>query len=57
MTNASAPAATPAAAQNWLQSLLVYLKPRVIGMLFLGFSAGLPNLLVFSTLSGVAANQ
>ena len=51
MTNASAPAATPAAAQNWLQSLLVYLKPRVIGMLFLGFSAGLPFLLVFSTLS------
>lgn len=51
MTNASATAATPADTRNWLESLLVYLKPRVIGMLFLGFSAGLPFLLVFSTLS------
>ena len=51
MTNVSAPAATTPAAQNWRDSFLVYLKPRVIGMLFLGFSAGLPFLLVFSTLS------
>ena len=51
MMNASAPAAPPPAAHNWRESLLVYLKPRVIGMLFLGFSAGLPFLLVFSTLS------
>ena len=51
MTNASAPAVPPPAAHNWRVSLLVYLKPRVIGMLFLGFSAGLPFLLVFSTLS------
>ena len=29
----------------------VYLKPRVIGMLFLGFSAGLPLLLVGGTFS------
>ena len=36
---------------SWRESLLVYTKPRVIGMLFLGFSAGLPFLLVFSTLS------
>ena len=50
MTNASAPAAAGAAAQSWLDSFLVYRKPRVIGMLFLGFSAGLPFLLVFSTL-------
>ncbi len=50
MTNSSAPAALPAS-QNWIESFLVYLKPRVIGMLFLGFSAGLPFLLVFSTLS------
>ena len=37
---------------SWRESLEVYLKPRVIGMLFLGFSAGLPFLLVFNTLSG-----
>ncbi|MDH3561643.1 MAG: AmpG family muropeptide MFS transporter, partial [Gammaproteobacteria bacterium] len=29
----------------------IYLQPRVAGMIFLGFSAGLPFLLVFSTLS------
>lgn len=34
-----------------LNSLRIYLHPRVIGMLFLGFSAGLPLLLVFGTLS------
>ncbi len=51
MTNAYAPAATGAATQGWRESLLVYRKPRVLGMLFLGFSAGLPFLLVFSTLS------
>ena len=39
------------AQQSWLSSLAVYLKPRVVGMLFLGFSAGLPFLLLFSTLS------
>jgi len=36
---------------SWKEAFLVYLKPRVVGMLFLGFSAGLPFLLVFSTLS------
>lgn len=36
---------------SWRESLLVYTRPRVIGMLFLGFSAGLPFLLVFSTLT------
>jgi len=36
---------------SWRESLLVYTRPRVIGILFLGFSAGLPFLLVFSTLS------
>ncbi len=43
--------AAHAETRDWLQSLLVYTHPRVIGMLFLGFSAGLPYLLVFSTLS------
>ncbi len=36
---------------SWREALAVYSRPRVIGMLFLGFSAGLPFLLVFSTLS------
>ncbi len=36
---------------SWLESLGVYTRPRVLGMVFLGFSAGLPFLLVFSTLS------
>lgn len=35
----------------WLAALKVYAHPRVIGMLFLGFSAGLPLLLVLGTLS------
>lgn len=39
------------AAQSWISALKVYAHPRVIGMLFLGFSAGLPLLLVFGTLS------
>jgi len=36
---------------GWRESLAVYLKARVFVMLFLGFSAGLPLLLIFSTLS------
>lgn len=36
---------------SWKEAFKVYTKPRVLGMLFLGFSAGLPFLLVFSTLS------
>ena len=34
-----------------LEMLKVWLHPRVVTMLFLGFSAGLPILLIFSTLS------
>lgn len=37
--------------RTWREALAVYLRPRVIGMLFFGFSAGLPFLLVFSTLT------
>ena len=37
--------------RSWAEAFAVYLHPRVIGMLFLGFSAGLPFLLVFGTLS------
>jgi len=36
---------------SWREALLIYLRPRVMVMIFLGFSAGLPFLLVFSTLS------
>ena len=39
------------AARSWRETLRVYREPRVLGMIFLGFSAGLPFLLVFSTLS------
>ena len=35
----------------WKQAFGVYTQPRVLAMLFLGFSAGLPLLLVFGTLS------
>jgi PAT family beta-lactamase induction signal transducer AmpG len=37
--------------RNWREILVVYRQPRVLGMICLGFSAGLPFLLVFSTLS------
>ena len=38
--------------RSWREALLVYTRPRVFAMIWLGFSAGLPFLLVFSTLSG-----
>ena len=44
----SEPARGPRA---WLRALAVYREPPVVRMLFLGFSAGLPLLLVFGTLS------
>jgi PAT family beta-lactamase induction signal transducer AmpG len=37
--------------RSWGQALAVYLERPVLSMLFLGFSAGLPFYLVFSTLS------
>ena len=36
---------------TWKQTFLIYTRPRVVAMAFLGFSAGLPFLLVFSTLT------
>ncbi len=36
---------------SWSAAFSIYFQPRVLGMIFLGFSAGLPFLLVFSTLS------
>ncbi|WP_347331218.1 AmpG family muropeptide MFS transporter [Marinimicrobium locisalis] len=37
--------------RSWREALSVYLHPRVVSMAFLGFSAGIPYMLVFSTLS------
>jgi PAT family beta-lactamase induction signal transducer AmpG len=37
--------------RSWLEAVAVYRHPRVIATLFMGFSAGLPLLLVFGTLS------
>jgi len=37
--------------RGWAAALRVYWQRRVLSMLFLGFSAGLPFMLVFSTLS------
>lgn len=36
---------------SWLQSLKAFCHPRVVTMLFYGFSAGIPLLLIFSSLS------
>lgn len=36
---------------SWLTSAKAFLHPRVVTMLFLGFSAGVPILLIFSSLS------
>jgi len=43
--------------KSWLEAITVYREPRVLAMLFLGFSAGLPLLLVFGTLSGWLARE
>jgi PAT family beta-lactamase induction signal transducer AmpG len=37
--------------RGWADAVLAYRNPQVAAMLFLGFSAGLPFMLVFSTLS------
>lgn len=47
----TATAEHPTALARWLQATAVYADRRVIAVLFLGFSSGLPLLLVFSTLS------
>ena len=44
-------AATTDARPGWHEALLAYLDRRVIALFFLGVAAGLPYLLVFSTLS------
>ena len=39
------------AVQSWSETFQSLLNPRVLAMLFLGFSAGIPLLLIFSSLS------
>jgi PAT family beta-lactamase induction signal transducer AmpG len=48
---ASSDGAGAAPGKGWLHALRVYRQPRMLSMLALGFSAGLPFMLVFSTLS------
>src|SRR6266571_4150237 len=48
--DATSPAGTDTAATSWRDSLAVYLPPRVLIVLFLGFSSGLPLALSGSTL-------
>jgi PAT family beta-lactamase induction signal transducer AmpG len=36
---------------GWLDALLVYGQPRMLSMLALGFSSGLPFMLIYSTMS------
>src|SRR5690242_10774145 len=37
--------------KSWLESLRVYREPRMLAVLFMGFSSGLPLPLTFGTLS------
>ncbi|MGB2246874.1 MAG: AmpG family muropeptide MFS transporter [Alcanivorax sediminis] len=41
----------PSQTSSWQQSLKAFLHPRVVTMFFYGFSAGIPLLLIFSSLS------
>ncbi len=43
--------------RSWGEALAVYTRPKVATMFFLGFSAGLPFLLVFSTLNAWLAES
>nr|HPQ97602.1 MFS transporter [Thiolinea sp.] len=49
MTEAVVGGASPPG--GWGETLKTFLHPRVITMLFLGFAAGIPILLIFSSLS------
>lgn len=51
-TDAAVVSGLPAGgADGWLESAKAFAHPRVVTMLFLGFSAGVPILLIFSSLS------
>lgn len=48
---------TPLENPTWTEAAKIYGDKKVIGMLFLGFSSGLPYLLVFSTLTAWLAEE
>ena len=50
-SSAAGVALSDSAAERWARSLRALRDPRVMRMLFLGFSAGIPLLLIFSSLS------
>lgn len=47
----TAPSTAPSRAPSWLDATAVYLRPRMLSMLALGFSSGLPFMLIYSTMS------
>ena len=51
LPNNSSQSESPQENISWAELIRVYFRPRVIAMMFLGFSGGLPFLLVFSTLT------
>ena len=51
MNNLRPPSHTPDRATSWRDALAVYLEARVLTLFAMGFSSGLPLLLVFGTLS------
>ena len=51
MNNLRPPSHTPDRATRWRDALAVYLEARVLILFAMGFSSGLPLLLVFGTLS------
>jgi PAT family beta-lactamase induction signal transducer AmpG len=51
LSTAGQGAAADTKGRGWLAAVLVYRQPRILSMLLLGFSAGLPFYLVFQTLS------
>ena len=51
MNNLRPPSQTPDRATSWRDALAVYLEARVLILFAMGFSSGLPLLLVLGTLS------
>jgi PAT family beta-lactamase induction signal transducer AmpG len=45
------PVTTAERTGSWLAAILVYLQPRMLSMMALGFSSGLPFMLIYMTLS------
>ena len=51
LSSAPALSAGPGVLARWWRALQIYRQRSIVSMLFLGFSSGLPFLLVFSTLT------